>query len=65
MPILDAVAGGEGKFRERPICMAVCCHVVPAMRFALKAVEVYILLLVVAGGKAYATTPAGTSDRDL
>ena len=38
-PMLDAVAGGEGKHRERPFCTAVCCHVVPPMRFATESCD--------------------------
>ena len=65
MPMLDAVAGGEGKFRERPFCTAVCCHVVPPMRFATEscdaleaAVEAGLPILLVAAGQAGATAPA-------
>lgn len=65
MPMLDAVAGGEGKFRERPFCTAVCCHVVPPMRFATEscealeaAVEAGMPILLVAAGQAGATAPA-------
>jgi len=39
LPMLDAVAGGEGRFRDRPFCTAVCCHVVPPMRFATESCE--------------------------
>ena len=65
MPMLDAVAGGEGKFRDRPFCTAVCCHVVPPMRFATEscdaleaAVEAGMPILLVAAGQAGATAPA-------
>ncbi len=65
MPMLDAVAGGEGKSRERPFCTAVCCHVVPPMRFATEscdALEAAVLagmpILLVAAGQAGATAPA-------
>ncbi|MCP5071917.1 MAG: methyltransferase [Rhodobacteraceae bacterium] len=65
IPMLDAVAGGEGKFRERPFCTAVCCHVVPPMRFATEscdaleaAVEAGLPILLVAAGQAGATAPA-------
>ncbi|KIC09640.1 methyltransferase [Leisingera sp. ANG-M1] len=65
MPMLDAVAGGEGKFRRRPFCTAVCCHVVPPMRFATEscdaleaAVEAGMPILLVAAGQAGATAPA-------
>ena len=65
MPMLDAVAGGEGEFRKRPFCTAVCCHVVPPMRFATEscealeaAVEAGLPILLVAAGQAGATAPA-------
>ncbi|MCB1406874.1 MAG: trimethylamine methyltransferase family protein [Rhodobacteraceae bacterium] len=38
-PMLDAVAGGDGKHRARPFCTAVCCHVVPPMRFATESCD--------------------------
>ncbi|MCV2866648.1 trimethylamine methyltransferase family protein [Albidovulum sediminicola] len=64
-PMLDMVAGGEGKFRERPFCTAVCCHVVPPMRFATEscdALEAAVLagmpILLVSAGQAGATAPA-------
>jgi len=64
-PMLDLVAGGEGKFRERPFCTAVCCHVVPPMRFATEscdALEAAVLagmpILLVSAGQAGATAPA-------
>ena len=64
-PMLDAVAGGEGKHRQRPFCTAVCCHVVPPMRFATEscdALEAAILagmpILLVSAGQAGATAPA-------
>ncbi len=65
IPMLDAVAGGEGKFRKRPFCTAVCCHVVPPMQFATEsceALEAAVLvgmpILLVAAGQAGATAPA-------
>lgn len=65
LPMLDAVAGGEGAFRKRPFCTAVCCHVVPPMRFATEsceALETAVLagmpILLVAAGQAGATAPA-------
>ena len=65
LPMLDAIAGGPGKFRERPFCTAVCCHVVPPMRFATEsceALEAAILagmpVLLVSAGQAGATAPA-------
>ena len=64
-PMLDVVAGGEGKYRERPFCTAVCCHVVPPMRFATEscdALEAAVLagmpILLVSAGQAGATAPA-------
>jgi trimethylamine--corrinoid protein Co-methyltransferase len=63
--MLDAVAGGEGKHRERPFCTAVCCHVVPPLRFATEscdALEAAVLagmpILLVSAGQAGATAPA-------
>lgn len=65
LPMLDAVAGGEGAFRKRPYCAAVCCHVVPPMRFATEsceALEAAVLagmpILLVSAGQAGATAPA-------
>lgn len=65
IPMLDAVAGGEGKHRERPFCTAVCCHVVPPMRFATEscdALEAAVLagmpILLVSASQAGATAPA-------
>ena len=65
MPMLDAVAGGDGEFRKRPFCTAVCCHVVPPMRFATESCEALeaavssgIPILLVAAGQAGATAPA-------
>ena len=65
LPMLDAVAGGEGRFRKRPFCTAVCCHVVPPMRFAsesCEALEAAVLagmpILLVSAGQAGATAPA-------
>ncbi|MCP4334433.1 MAG: methyltransferase [Gammaproteobacteria bacterium] len=64
MPMLDLVAGGDGEFRKRPFCTAVCCHVVPPMRFATEscdALEQLVLsgmpILLVAAGQAGATSP--------
>ncbi len=65
IPMLDVVAGGAGKFRERPFCTAVCCHVVPPMRFATEscdaleaAVRAGMPILLVSAGQAGATAPA-------
>lgn len=65
IPMLDAVAGGAGEFRKRPFCTAVCCHVVPPMRFATEscdALEAAVVagmpILLVAAGQAGATAPA-------
>ena len=64
--MLDAVAGGEVRHRERPYWTAVCCHVVPPMRFATEscdALKAAVLagmpILPVSAGKAGATAPAG------
>lgn len=64
IPMLDMVAGGEGRFRDRPFCTAVCCHVVPPMRFATEscetleaAVEAGMPILLVAADQAGATAP--------
>jgi trimethylamine--corrinoid protein Co-methyltransferase len=63
--MLDHVAGGDGKHRVRPFCTAVCCHVVPPMRFATEscdALEAAVLagmpILLVSAGQAGATAPA-------
>ena len=65
MPMLDRVAGGDGKFRQHPFCTAVCCHVVPPMRFATEscqaleaAVEAGMPILLVSAGQAGATATA-------
>ncbi len=65
IPLLDRIAGGEGKFRERPFCTIVCCHVVPPMRFAEEscdameaAVEAGMPMLLISAGQAGATAPA-------
>ncbi len=65
MPMLDLVAGGDGEFRKRPFCTAICCHVVPPMRFATEscdALEQLVLsgmpIMLVAAGQAGATSPA-------
>ena len=64
--MLDAVARGEVRHRERPYCTAVCCDVVPPMRFAAEscgALEAAVLagmpILLLSAGKAGATAPAG------
>ena len=36
---VDAGCGGGGRDRERPYCTAVCCHVVPPMRFATESCD--------------------------
>ncbi|MCP4470057.1 MAG: methyltransferase [Gammaproteobacteria bacterium] len=65
IPLLDRIAGGDGKFRERPFCTVVCCHVVPPMRFAEEscdameaAVEAGMPMLMISAGQAGATAPA-------
>jgi len=63
--MFDMALGGAGRFRRRPFCTAVCCHVVPPLRFAedsLDALEQAVLhgmpILLVAAGQAGATSPA-------
>jgi len=63
--MLHRVAGGEDRFRDRPFCTAVCCHVVPPMRFATEscetleaAVEAGMPILLVSAGQAGATATA-------
>ena len=65
MALLDLVAGGEGRFRERPFCTLLSCHVVPPLRFAEEscaALEAGVLggmpVMLVAAGQAGATSPA-------
>ncbi len=64
IPLLDRIAGGAGRFRERPFCTLVCCHVVPPMRFAEEscdameaAIEAGMPVLLIAAGQAGATAP--------
>lgn len=61
----DLLAGGPGKFRQRPFCTLLCCHVVPPMRFAEEscaALEAGVRLgfpvQLISAGQAGATSPA-------
>ncbi|MEM7207583.1 MAG: trimethylamine methyltransferase family protein [Pseudomonadota bacterium] len=63
--MFDWVAGGPGKFREKPFCTLLCCHVVPPMRFAeesCEALEAGVRLgfpvQLISAGQAGATSPA-------
>ena len=39
MALFDMVAGGEGRFRERPFCHMSSCYIVPPLRFTEEACE--------------------------
>ncbi|MEE2612168.1 MAG: trimethylamine methyltransferase family protein, partial [Pseudomonadota bacterium] len=63
--MLELVAGGERKWRERPFVSCSCCHVVPPLRFAEDACRVLEVcvsrgmpILLLAAGQAGATSPA-------
>ncbi|MEE3287833.1 MAG: trimethylamine methyltransferase family protein, partial [Pseudomonadota bacterium] len=63
--MLEIVAGGEKKWRERPFVSCSCCHVVPPLRFAEDACRVLeacvrrgMPILLLAAGQAGATSPA-------
>ncbi len=63
--LFDTALGGTGRFGARPFCTAVCCHVVPPMRFGEEACEVLeqavlakMPVLLVAAGQAGTTSPA-------
>ena len=63
--MLEIVAGGEKKWRERPFVSCSCCHVVPPLRFAEDACRVLEVcvsrgmpVLLLAAGQAGATSPA-------
>jgi trimethylamine--corrinoid protein Co-methyltransferase len=63
--MLEIVAGGEEKWRERPFVSCSCCHVVPPLRFAEDACRVLEVcvsrgmpILLLAAGQAGATSPA-------
>lgn len=62
--MFDMVAGGPGKFRERPFCSLLSCHVVPPMRFAEEScasleagVKHGFPVQLIAAGQAGATSP--------
>ena len=63
--LFDMAAGGEGRFRSRPFCMLLSCHVVPPMRFAEDscagleaAVQLGMPVMLISAGQAGATSPA-------
>ncbi len=65
VPMLDALAGGEGRFRKRPFCTAHATTVVSPMTFAedsldvaCAAVEIGMPLHCLTGPQAGATAPA-------
>ena len=65
LKLLHEIAGGEGKWRERPFASLSCCFVVPPLRFAedaCRVMEVCIQggmpVLLLAAGQAGATSPA-------
>ena len=62
--MFDIVAGGKGKFREKPFCTLLSCHVVPPLRFAEEACEVLeygvnagFPVQLISAGQAGATSP--------
>ena len=63
--MFDMVAGGEGKFRQKPFCTISCCHVVPPLRFATDAchtletaVRLGVPTKIVSASQAGATSPS-------
>ena len=65
MKMFHKTAGGEEAFRERPFCTALCCHVVPPLRFAEDSCAVAeaaalngMPVMLIAAGQAGATSPA-------
>lgn len=38
--LFDMIAGGPGRFAERPFCLPICVHVVPPMKFASESCRV-------------------------
>lgn len=63
--LFDAIAGGEGQYRQRPFAMLLSCHVVPPLRFAEEALWVLeraiplgMPVMLVSAGQAGATAPA-------
>ncbi len=62
--MFDMVVGGEGKFRKKPFCTLLSCHVVPPMRFAEEAcavleqsVKAGFPVQLISAGQAGATSP--------
>ncbi len=65
MALFDMVAGGEGRFRERPFCHMSSCYVVPPLRFTEEACETLeaavragMPVILLCAGQAGATSPA-------
>ncbi|MDX1576808.1 MAG: trimethylamine methyltransferase family protein, partial [Kiloniellales bacterium] len=63
--MFDEAAGGEGRFRRRPFCTLLSCHVVPPLRFAEEAcaaleegVRLGMPVMLISAGQAGATSPA-------
>ncbi|MEE8202262.1 MAG: trimethylamine methyltransferase family protein [Alphaproteobacteria bacterium] len=63
--MFDMVAGGEGRFRERPFCHMSSCFIVPPLTFAEEscetleeAVRLGMPVLLICAGQAGATSPA-------
>ena len=64
LKMLHLIAGGEGKWRERPFMSISCCHVVPPMKFTEEAlgcikvaVEGGMPVLLLSAGQSGATAP--------
>ena len=63
--MFDMAAGGPGKFREKPFCTLLSCHVVPPMRFAQEScaaleegVRLGFPVQLISAGQAGATSPS-------
>ena len=63
--MFDLAAGGAGRYRARPFCTLLSCHVVPPLRFAQEAcaaleegVRLGMPVMLVSAGQAGATSPA-------
>ncbi len=63
--MFDMVAGGEGRFREKPFCHMSSCYIVPPLRFTSEACETLegavrhgMPVILVCAGQAGATSPA-------
>ncbi|MCH8962291.1 MAG: trimethylamine methyltransferase family protein, partial [Bacteroidetes bacterium] len=61
----DLVAGGEGRFREKPFCHMSSCYIVPPLRFTSEACETLegavrhgMPVILICAGQAGATSPA-------